>query len=115
MEPGDRNRRLPSGHDYVVENIAVGASRRQGTAVAGLGNQRNGRAHGLSCAAGHGGTSVIRFVVWDKGKPNDAALPSFRFVNPRTCENIWHHVRATVTSRDGKVQYESMLIVCRQD
>jgi hypothetical protein len=38
VEPGDGYRQLPSGHDYVVENIAASASRWQGTAGAGRAN-----------------------------------------------------------------------------
>jgi hypothetical protein len=44
-----------------------------------------------------------------KGKPNDAALPSFHLVSPRTCENIWHRVQATLTCRGGKAQMDAVL------
>lgn len=44
-----------------------------------------------------------------KGKPNDAALSSFRFVRPRTCESIWHRVQATLTCRDGEAQMDAVL------
>ena len=44
-----------------------------------------------------------------KGKPNDLALSSFRFVSPRTCDTIWHRVRATVTCHDGTAQMATVL------
>lgn len=39
-----------------------------------------------------------------KGKPNDAALSSFRWVRPRSCDSIWHRVRATVSCDDGQAR-----------
>ncbi len=39
-----------------------------------------------------------------KGRPNDAALPSFQVVRPRTCSSIWHRFKATLSCSDGDVQ-----------
>jgi hypothetical protein len=67
---------------------------------------------GLTVAPAPQGTEERASLVLSygiKGKPNDAALPSFRFVNPRTCENIWHRVQATVTCREGKAEMDAVL------
>ena len=44
-----------------------------------------------------------------RGKPNDAALSSFRVVRPRSCHSIWHRVHASVTCLDGKAQMDAMI------
>jgi hypothetical protein len=41
-----------------------------------------------------------------KGRPNDLAAASIQAIRSRTCENIWHRVRATAVCRDGEGQME---------
>ena len=50
---------------------------------------------------------VVSYAI--KGRPNDAALPLFQAVRPRTCSSIWHRFVATLTCRDGNVQIRPTL------
>jgi hypothetical protein len=51
----------------------------------------------------------LNFSYAIKGKPNDAVLPSLQVVQPRTCYNIWHRVRAVATCRNGVAQLDTQL------
>lgn len=56
---------------------------------------------------GSGELRSINFSYAIKGKPNDAALFSFRAVHPRSCASIWHRVHSSVSCRDGKAQMQT--------
>jgi hypothetical protein len=45
----------------------------------------------------------VEFSYAIKGSPGDWAQASYRTVRPRTCDAIWHRVRATITCQQGKV------------
>jgi len=60
-------------------------------------------------APGNDDVKQIAISYAIKGKPNDAALPVFQVVKPRTCSSIWHRLRVTITCRSGVAQTDVKL------